>query len=398
MLVEKQMQLQQDYSKAYGTAVSGIQTIESLKAGGNEGDFFSKWAGHQSKALDTTQRVELFGQILSVAPTFLNSLNSALIMLVGGFSIMNGLMSIGMFSSFQNLMSNFSQPMNKLINLGQTLQNTQMQILRLDDVFNYQTAPELTPEKIAEADYMPPAGKLTGLVEFKDVAFGYSSLEAPLIENFNLTIKPGERVALIGSSGSGKSTVGKLLAGLYKPWSGEILFDGVPLDKIPKHVFSASISSVDQEIILFNATVNENITLFNSIIESGDILNAAKDALIHKDIAALKSGYESVIDENGRNFSGGQRQRLEIARALATNPAILILDEATSALDTVTEKAVTDNIKKRGCSSLIVAHRLSTIRDCDEIVVMHQGKIAQRGTHEEMIKIDGLYKRLTAMA
>ena len=395
MLVEKQMKIQQDYSKAYGVAVSGIQSIESLKAGGNEGDFFTKWAGYQSKFLETTQEVELSNQRLSLTPTFLNALNSAIIMAVGGFDIMSGLMSIGMFSAFQNLMSGFNQPVVKLINLGQSLQTTQMQILRLDDVLNYPVAPEFTPDIIDNADYIPPTGKLTGLVEFKDVTFGYSRLEAPLIENFNLTLRPGERVALVGASGSGKSTVNKLLAGLYRPWSGEILFDGVPLDKIPRHVFSASIASVDQEIVLFNATVTENISLFNSTIKFSDIMAAAKDAVIHDDIAALKGGYEAILDENGRNFSGGQRQRLEIARALAGNPNILVLDEATSALDTVTEKNVTDNIRKRRCSSLIVAHRLSTIRDCDEIIVMHMGKIIQRGTHEEMIKVDGLYKKLT---
>jgi NHLM bacteriocin system ABC transporter peptidase/ATP-binding protein len=390
-LKEQQMKLMQDAGKLYGVSVAGIQTIETLKANGNESDFFTKWAGYQSKILISTQNIELTQQIFMLAPVLLSGLNTAMIMAVGGFKIMDGLMTAGIFIAFQTLMGKFQEPVNKLISLVQSLQTTETQIHRLDDVLRYPQDPGLEVEELSAAIGME---KLTGRVELQNITFGYSRLEAPLLENFSLTIEPGRRVALVGGSGSGKSTVAKLLTGLYQPWEGEILFDGIPRKQIPREVLVHSMAGVDQEIFLFSGTVAENISLFDPTVPRFDIVRAAKDADIHNDIAFLQGGYDAIVEEGGRNFSGGQRQRLEIARALAGNPSILVLDEATSALDPLTEQRVADNITRRGCSCLVIAHRLSTIRDCDEIIVLQQGNVAQRGPHERMMNEPGPYRQL----
>ena len=388
---EQQMKIMQDAGKVYGVSVAGIQTIETLKANGNEGDFFTKWAGYQSKILDATQRAELTQQVFMLAPVLLGGLNTAMIMAIGGFKIMDGLMTAGIFVAFQSLMGKFQEPVTKLLSLAQTLQTTETQIHSLDDVLRYPRDPGLDSGELVAENGM---AKLVGRVEMRDIVFGYSRLEPPLLEKFSLTIEPGRRVALVGGSGSGKSTVARLLTGLYQPWEGEILFDGVPRRKIPRDVIIHSLAGVDQDIFLFSGSVAENISLFDPTVPRSDIIRASRDAAIHDDIVVLQGSYDAAVEEGGRNFSGGQRQRLEIARALAANPSILVLDEATSALDPLTERLVTDNIARRSCACLVVAHRLSTIRDCDEIIVLRQGKVVQRGTHKSMMETDGPYRNL----
>lgn len=390
-LLEQQMRMQQDMGKCYGVTIAGIQTIETLKANGNEGDFFAKWAGYQSKILAIGQQVELNRQVFLLAPVLLGGLNTAVVMAVGGFKIMDGLMTAGIFMAFQNLMNKFQEPVNKLLELTQSLQTTETQMQRLDDVLRY---PQ--DSALMGLESLPEIGKdkLSGRTEFRNVTFGYSQMEPPLIENFSLTIEPGRRVALVGGSGSGKSTVARLLTGLYQPWSGEILFDGRERREIPREVITNSLAAVDQDIYLFAGSVADNISLFDATVSRFNIVRAAKDAAIHDDISTMQGSYDALVEEGGRNFSGGQRQRLEIARALAGNPSILVLDEATSAMDPLTEQTVTENILRRGCACLVVAHRLSTIRDCDEIIVMQQGKVVQRGTHAEMIKAEGPYRQL----
>ncbi|MDR1874766.1 MAG: NHLP family bacteriocin export ABC transporter peptidase/permease/ATPase subunit [Synergistaceae bacterium] len=390
-LLEISLRLQQDSGKAMGTAVGGLQIIETLKANGNEADFFAKWSGYSAKLAAGKQDLHLASQIMSVGPAFFNAINTALIMVVGGFQIMDGVMSAGIFTAFRSLMGSFQAPLGKLLGLGSSLQNTEMQMQRLNDVLRCEidsvAYPARPPKPIARE-------KLTGLVELRDVSFGYSPLVPPLIENFSLTIKPGRWVALVGASGSGKSTVARVVSGLYREWSGKILFDGMERSEIPKEVLVNSIAGVDQEIYLFGGSVRENISLFDSSIPQSDILAGAMDAVIHDDITKLDGGYEHMIREGGVNFSGGQRQRLEVARALAGDPSILIFDEATSALDPVTEEILLTSVRRRGCSCLMVAHRLSAFRDCDEIIVLEYGKVVQRGTHNEMIKADGPYRRL----
>lgn len=393
-LTDLNMRIQQDSGKAYGVAMNGLRMIETIKASGDEGDFFTKWSGYQTKVLMGTQEAALWSMSVKMLPTLLGGINGALIMTIGGFSIMEGAMTAGMFMAFQSLMGNFQAPVNALVGLGSTLQTTEMQMQRLNDVRAYEVDSLNFPSKEAVEKQDRDFNHLMGDLQLRDVSFGYSPLEKPLLEHFDLHARPGQWVAVVGASGSGKSTLAKIVTGLYEEWSGEVLFDGVARRKIPRNVIVNTLAAVDQDIFLLGGTVAENISLFDRTVSRADIVEAAKDACIHEDITRLEGGYDYLIQEGGMNFSGGQRQRLEIARALAINPAILVLDEATSALDPITEKKVLDNIRHRGCTCLVVAHRLSTIRDCDEIIVMDRGKIVERGNHRGMIQHDGPYRRL----
>lgn len=391
-LLELSMRIQQDTGKAMGSSIGGLQAIETIKANGNENDFFAKWAGFQARRIQGSQQLDMAAMALSVGPMFFNAVNTAVIMLIGGFEIMDGMMTAGVFMAFRSLMGNFEAPIQKIFSMGQMLQSTEMQMQRLDDVKNY---------PVEETSHIEPkAGdtfrRLNGMVQLRDISFGYSPLDPPLISYFDLTILPGRWVALVGGSGSGKSTVSNVANGLFPPWSGEVLFDGKQRQEIPKAVLVNSIASVSQDVQIFSGTARENISLFDPSIPDPDIIKAAQDAMIHDDLTRLEGGYEHVLREGGSNLSGGQRQRLVIARALAINPSILIFDEATSALDPVTEEQVLTNIRRRGCTCLMVAHRLSAFRDCDEIIVLDYGKVVQRGTHSEMIKMDSPYRRLVA--
>ena len=390
-LTDLNMRIQQDSGKEYGVAMNGLSMIETIKANGNEAEFFNKWAGYRTKVMVASQETQLWSLSVTTLPALLGGINGALIMTLGGFSIMDGMMTAGMFMAFQNLMGSFQAPVNSLIGLGSTLQTTEMQMQRLDDVRRYEIdSLNFREEKIDNFT----SDRLSGEIEIKDLSFGYSPLESPLIENFNMHLAPGRWVALVGSSGSGKSTMARLLSGLYEEWTGEILFDGVNRREIPRSVICGSLSVVDQDVFQMSGTVRENIALFDKAVSRADIIQAAQDACIEETILQMEGGYEAKVAEGGMNFSGGQRQRLEIARALAVNPSILVLDEATSALDPITEQKVLTNIRHRGCSCFIVAHRLSTIRDCDEIIVLERGKIVERGTHRDMIKHDGHYRHL----
>ena len=391
-LTDLNMKIQQDSGKEYGAAMNGLQMIETIKANGNEADFFTKWAGYKTKVLAASQDVALWSMTATIVPTLMGGLNGALIMTFGGFSIMDGAMTAGMFMAFQNLMGSFQAPVNALLGLGSTLQSTEMQMQRLDDVRRY----EIDELNCADKNYNDDVEikRLNGELELKDINFGYSPLEKPLLNKFNLHIKPGHWVAVVGASGSGKSTVAKIVTGIYEEWSGEVKFDGVPRRQIPRAVIVNSLSCVDQDVFQITGTITENLTLFDDSVRKSDVIQAAKDACIHDDILQLDGGYDAQVSEGGLNFSGGQRQRLEIARALANNPSLLVLDEATSALDPMTEQVVLENIRRRGCSCLIVAHRLSTIRDCDEIIMLHQGVVVERGTHREMMQHNGPYRHL----
>ena len=386
------MRIQQDASKAYGVLMSGLMMVESIKANGSEGDLFAKWAGYAAKASVATQEMKLWTMKVKLLPLLLGGLNSALIMTVGGFSIMEGIMTAGIYMAFNNLIAKFHEPVQKLLSLGNVLQNTEMQMRRLDDVRRYKTDTLNYPDENQTVSFT--GNRLSGELTLKDVSFGYSPLDPPLIEHFDLHLEPGRWAAVVGSSGSGKSTLAKLVAGLYEEWSGEILFDGVKRREIPRPVIVNSLATVDQDVFQISGTVRQNISMFDKSVPSTDIVQAAQDACIHDDIIQLQGGYDAEVSEGGLNFSGGQRQRLEIARALAFNPSLLILDEATSAIDPMTEQKCLENIRRRGCTCLIVAHRLSTIREADEIIVLERGKVAERGTHRELISHDGPYRRL----
>ncbi len=390
---EATLRLGMDGGSATGTALSGLSNIETIKAGGLESDFFAKLAGHFAKSFTTRQRLAIQDQTLSLVPAILGMLVGTGILVLGGLKVMHGELTIGGLIAFQGLMTSFLGPVQSLLSLGSTVQSVGASLTRVDDVLDN----PLDPTTLQEA---PPPDrheffvKLRGVVELRNLTFGYSALESPLIRDFSLEIKPGQRVAIVGGSGSGKSTVAKLVAGLYGPWSGEIRFDGMPRSEIPRRVVSNSLALVDQDLFFFAGTVRENLTLWDPTIPEVQLIRACKDAEIHDTIVALQGGYEGELLEGARNLSGGQRQRLEIARALVANPSILVLDEATSALDSETERLIDQNFRRRGCTCLIIAHRLSTIRDCDEIVVLEKGVVMERGTHEQMRNAGGAYERL----
>ncbi|NMG11618.1 NHLP family bacteriocin export ABC transporter peptidase/permease/ATPase subunit [Brasilonema sp. UFV-L1] len=403
--VDANIKLQMEQGKVSGVAISGLQSMETLKASGLESDFFARWAGYYAKSINAYHETDIINQVLGILPSFLSAIASMLVLLVGGLRVMDGNLSIGMLVAFQGIMHSFMEPVNKLVTLGSDLQEVEGNLNRLDDVLQNPIVPQLTEEKHSTGEqvftnsFQPQSfskflPKLQGYVKLENVTFGYNPVTTPLIENFNLSVKPGQRIALIGGSGSGKSTIAKLICGLYEPSMGEIKFDGKPRNQITRQVMVNSIALVEQDILLFAGSVRDNLTLWDTTVPDSYLVQACQDAAIHDIILSLPGGYDSNLSEGATNLSGGQRQRLEIARALVNNPSILIMDEATSALDTETEKIIDQKLRQRGCTCIIVAHRLSTIRDCDEIIVLEQGKVVQRGTHEQLQQVEGPYLQL----
>ena len=382
-----------DAGKLAGTTVAGIEMIETIKASGAENGFFEKWAGYQASVNTNMVRFQRMNQLLGLLPTLVSSLCDTAVLMTGVFLAMKGEFTVGMIMAFQGFLSSFISPATTLISAGQTLQEMRTDMERIEDVMKYPT--DVTFENSDDSENIE-YDKLSGNIEIKNVTFGYSRLAEPLIKNFSMSLKSGSRVAFVGPSGCGKSTVSKLISGLYKPWSGEILFDGKPMSKIDRSVFTGSLAVVDQDIILFEDTIANNIKMWDNSIEDFEMIMAARDAQLHEDIMQREGGYQYKLTEGGKDFSGGQRQRMEIARVLAQDPTIIILDEATSALDAKTEYDVVKSIKDRGITCIVVAHRLSTIRDCDEIIVMDQGNVVERGTHEELMKNGGAYTQLVS--
>lgn len=412
--------LQQNLVRLSGYSYLGISLIEDLKATGGESEFFSRWSGTQARALNAEQRLGFLTQSLLVVPGFLTMLDVVVILAVGGSLVIDGALSLAALIAFQMLASAFFAPISQVVSVASQFQNARAWLQQVDDVTTQRLDPRAGDAGLLDDDPGagevarrhlqvrhsapgPPsagtaAGRLSGQVELRGLSFGYVPGEAPLLENLNLVVEPGQRVAFVGPSGSGKSTIANLVAGLLQPWEGEIRFDGLLPEEINPEVLGASLAKVDQAVMLFRASVAQNIAFFDESIAPGALVRAAQDACVASEIEARAGGYSHLVEERGANFSGGQRQRLEIARALAGDPSILVLDEATSALDAVTEQRLDTHLRQRGCTSLIVSHRLSTIRDCDQILVLDQGQVVERGTHRQLLGRDGSYARLVSHA
>lgn len=366
----------------------GLQMIETIKATAAENEFFAHWAGHHAKLAVAHQDAARHEQIVSTLGSVLAHANTLVVLCAGALQVIDGQMTVGTLVAVQALMRGFVQPAHGLSQIGFELQKLRGDLERLDDVLQHERDPSVA--KVSDREWQPR--RLSGGLELSAVSFAYHSLAPPLIKDLNLRIAPGQRVALVGGTGSGKSTLAKLVCGLYRPSAGQVLFDGQHVTD--RETLANSVALVDQDIKLFEGTVRENLTLWDATVPEADVVQAAKDACIHADIAKLPGGYDARVTEGGLNFSGGQRQRLEIARALVRKPALLVLDEATSALDPETELEVDKKLRRRGMSCLIVAHRLSTIRDCDEIIVIEAGSVVQRGSHETLLAHRGPYQRL----
>ena len=382
---------QRDSGRLAGVTMNGLKMIETIKASGSENGYFRTWAGLQASVNEQTVRYERLNVTLGLVSPILSEIANIAIMILGVYLTIQGRFSVGMILAFQSYLGSFMGPVTTLIGAGQTLQEMRTNMERVEDVMEYPNAPFAEDEKVQEDSKYE---KLSGSVQLKNVTFGYARLRPPLIEDFSIDIKPGSQVAFVGASGSGKSTLSKLISGLYEPWSGQILFDGKPIRDIDRGIFTGSLAVVDQDIVLFEDSISENIRMWDHTIEDFEIIMAARDAQIHNDIMEREGGYEGRLSEGGTDMSGGQRQRLEIARVLAQDPTIIILDEATSALDAKTEQKVIKSITDRGITCIVIAHRLSTIRDCDEIVVLDHGKVMERGTHETLYAMGGLYASL----
>ncbi len=381
-----------DEGKLEAATVSGIEMIETIKSSGAENGFFQKWAGYQASVNMQTVKSAKTDYYLGIIPEFFSELANYAVLLVGIYITIQGNFSLGAVLMFQGFLSSFMSPAMTLVSAGQTIQEMRTEMERIEDVMEY-PADENVIEREHEEENL---AKLKGNVELKNITFGYSRLDEPLIKDFSLNMKSGDRIALVGTSGCGKSTISKLISGLYQPWSGEILFDGKPRSAYPRDVITGSLAVVDQDIILFEDTIGNNIKMWDDSIKDFEMIMAARDAQIHDDIIALQGGYQHKVISGGKNMSGGQRQRMEIARVLAQDPTIIVLDEATSALDARTEYDVVNAIRNRGITCIVIAHRLSTVRDCDEIIVLDKGEVIERGTHQELMSLGGAYAELVA--
>ena len=400
--LDQNRQLRREQALLFGIETAGLRQIDSLRATAAENDFFARWSGYQARELSARQRFVELGYVNAALPRLFMLMGGMAVLGLGGWRVIEGDLTIGELIAVYVLAGNFLAPIGRFVQFADSFQLLEADLQRVADVLGAEEDVALTAAESSQRDRQNGAVaslngrlRLAGRLELRDIRFGYRRNADPLIDGLSLTIEPGQRVAIVGPTGSGKSTLLRLVTGEYTPWSGEIHFDGVPMRDVPRSVLTASLATVDQQIALFDGTIRDNLTMWNAAIAEADMVAAARDAMIHDEIVGRSGGYDAHVQEGGRNFSGGQRQRLEIARALVNRPSLLFLDEATSTLDAVTEQRIDDALRRRGCSCLIVAHRLSTIRDCDQIIVLDQGREVQRGVHEDLIADrDGIYAQL----
>lgn len=397
MQVDEKHALRREQGLMFGLGMLMLRQTDVLRMTAADDGFFSRWSGHQARELAVRRRFVEFGHINAALPDLFMILSQAAVLAIGAGQVMSGDMTLGTLTAIYILAAMFLAPVGRFVEFANDRQMLEIGLQRLEDITETEEDARFSRRRSGPAAAVTLNGnlRLAGHLELRNITFGYSRSRPPLIKDFSLIIEPGQRVAVVGASGSGKSTVANLVAGTYEPWSGDVLFDGHPRDEIPDEVIVRSVSMVDQNPVLFFATVYENISLWNDAVSDDFLIAAAKDACIHAQVLGRPLGYETQVNEDGGNFSGGERQRLEIARALVNKPTVLILDEATSALDALTEQEIDNALRRRGISCLIIAHRLSTIRDCDQIIVLDQGMVVQRGTHEELMQDpDGRYHRL----
>ena len=382
-------------ARLQGVTMTGIRNIETIKSMGAERNFYSRWEDCYVNALNARVKTSESTMRTGAMPLLFLNLCNALILCLGAWYILQGELTPGMLLASQALAASITYPVNTAVNAAQGIYRSQAAMERMEEVEEAAAGHSLAIASEADISGNP---KLKGDVELRNVTFGYDRSRPPVLKNFSLTIRAGERVAFVGFSGCGKSTIAKLISGLYEPWEGEVLLDGIPVREVNRAVRINSLSVVNQDITLFEGTVADNIKMWDQSIEDFSMIMAANDAQIHQEIAQRPGAYQTLLTENGKNFSGGQRQRIEIATALAKDPTILIMDEGTSALDPGTEERVMQHIRDLNITVVLIAHRLSTIRDCDCIYVMERGQVLQKGTHEELMQQDGLYSELMKYA
>ena len=376
-----------DTGRLTSNTLSGIGMMESIYASGAEDGYFQTWRGYQ--ALKNSGRVAFLTQssYLDVIPGFLSAASGYVVMLIAVFLTMEGKFSLGLMTAFLGYLSSFMTPADTLISSGQRISEMRTDMERITDVMEYEKD-ELS------AALGAGALRLFGMISIKDVSFSYAKFDKPVLKDISLNISPGESVAIVGHSGSGKTSLLRLLTGLYQPTSGRIMYDGKSIKEIGHESFTRSVAVVDQDISFFGDTIKNNLKMWDECISDEDMINACKDACIYDDIIRREGGFDSVLSQGGADLSGGQRQRLDIARALCKNPAVLILDEATASLDVKIEREVLSAIRRRGITCIMVTHRLSAISDCDNIIVMDAGCIVASGRHDELYENNALYKML----
>ena len=382
--------MQKEIGSLQGFTTAAINNIDAIKGSTAEQDYFRKWSEHFTRMQNASVKCTTNNIRTEGIPLMMEAVSNVLVLGIGIYYIMKGYLTAGMLMTFQSFMAASMRPMSHITNDVQELATVQAQVERMSEVLEEECD---VPDELENVSYIKE-GKLKGYVELRNVTFGYDKNAGPLISDFSLKLEPGKSVAFVGPSGCGKSTIAKLVSGLYKPWSGEVLFDGKPQSEINRDVFANSVAIVDQNIVLFDGTISDNVKLWDSSTEDFAMILACHDAQIHDEITIRDGNYQAPVDCGGKNFSGGQRQRLELATSFAKEPSVMIMDEGTSALDAVTEELVMKSIRNMGCSQIIIAHRLSTIRDCDEIIVLRDGKVVERGNHEQLMSNKGFYSRL----